>query len=136
GLVEAGETACPGMGADMPYTARAWACHEADPEFVGSLTTANVVRDTDLVRELMGLERIGFLGYSYGTAVGMAYLSLFPESLDRLVLDSSVGPSSTWWKQSEATAARHRQPARDAFLAWIARHDAAYGLGTTARQVY
>lgn len=72
-------------------------CMATDPEFVRSITTENVVRDHELVRERMGLERISFLGYSYGTAIGMMYQTLFPQSIERMVLDSSVGPTGTWW---------------------------------------
>lgn len=136
GLEGAGASHCGGATRRVGYEQRAKACLDADPAFVASLTTENVVRDTDMVRELMGVERINFVGYSYGTAVGMVYQSLFPERLERVVLDSSVGPSSLWWRQGGALAAEQRRPARDAFLAWIARHHEQYGLGSTATEVY
>ena len=111
-------------------------CMATDPEFVRSITTENVVRDHEVVRERMGLERISFLGYSYGTAIGMMYQTLFPQSLDRMVLDSSVGPSETWWYEFHQRQAENRHRARDYVLAWIAEYDDVYALGDTALKVY
>ncbi|WP_337456665.1 alpha/beta fold hydrolase [Prescottella sp. D32] len=63
-------------------------CVEADPEFVGSLTTANAARDVDAVRGALGLDTIDFLGVSWGTVLGAELQSSFPEHLHRVVLDS------------------------------------------------
>lgn len=115
---------------------KAVACRDTDPDLVRSLTTENVVRDHDLVRERMGLERVSFLGYSYGTALGMAYQALFPERLERLVLDSAVGPSDLWWREMSKSTASHRHEAVYYVLDWIAENDATYGLGDTSATVY
>ncbi|POX38325.1 alpha/beta fold hydrolase, partial [Streptomyces sp. Ru72] len=70
-----------------------------------------------------------YFGYSYGTYLGAVYAKLFPQRVRRLVLDSIVNPEGVWYenniRQDYAFNDRHR-----AFLAWVARHDAAYGLGT------
>ncbi|WP_084986243.1 alpha/beta fold hydrolase [Prescottella equi] len=63
-------------------------CVEADPEFFGSLTTANAARDVDAVRGALGLDTIDFLGVSWGTVLGAELQSSFPEHLHRVVLDS------------------------------------------------
>ncbi|NEE37661.1 alpha/beta hydrolase, partial [Streptomyces sp. SID7982] len=55
------------------------------------LTTANTARDLDRIRAALGEEKTSFLGYSYGTALGAAYASMFPERSDRIVLDSNIG---------------------------------------------
>jgi pimeloyl-ACP methyl ester carboxylesterase len=111
-------------------------CMDTDPEFVRSITTENVVRDHELVRQAMGLERISFLGYSYGTALGMMYQTLFPQSIERMVLDSSVGPTDTWWYEFHQRQAENRYQARNYVLAWIAEHDDTYRLGDTPLKVY
>lgn len=111
-------------------------CMDTDPEFVRSITTENVVRDHELVREAMGLDRISFLGYSYGTALGMMYQTLFPQSIERMVLDSSVGPTDIWWYEFHQRQAENRYQARNYVLAWIAEHDATYRLGDTPLKVY
>lgn len=55
------------------------------------LSTANMARDLDRVRAALGEDKASFLGYSYGTALGAAYASMFPERADRIVLDSNIG---------------------------------------------
>ncbi|WP_145239423.1 alpha/beta fold hydrolase [Prescottella equi] len=63
-------------------------CVEADPEFLGSLTTANAARDVDAVRGALGLDTVDFLGVSWGTVLGAELQSTFPTHLRRVVLDS------------------------------------------------
>ncbi|MEU4092209.1 alpha/beta hydrolase [Streptomyces sp. NPDC026673] len=57
---------------------------------VGTLDTA---RDLDVVRALLGDERLHFLGYSYGTYLGATYAELFPARVGRLVLDGALDPT-------------------------------------------
>ncbi|MCY1655822.1 alpha/beta fold hydrolase [Dietzia sp. SL131] len=127
----------PEVGVDdhAPTVLAKW-CMDTDPALVRSFTTENVVRDHELVRERMGLGRISFFGFSYGTALGMVYQTLFPDSIERMVLDSSVGPSDTWWYEFHQRQAENRHQARDYVLAWIAENDATYGLGDTPLAVY
>ncbi|PTR22969.1 TAP-like protein [Rhodococcus sp. OK519] len=63
-------------------------CVDADPSFVGSLTTATAARDLDTVRQALGLDTIDYLGVSWGTVLGAELQSRFPEHLHRVVLDS------------------------------------------------
>ncbi len=69
-------------------TAANQACTDADPAFVGSLTTANAARDLDTVRRDLGLDTVDFLGVSWGTVLGAELQSRFPQHLHRVVLDS------------------------------------------------
>ncbi|MFM1723971.1 alpha/beta fold hydrolase [Rhodococcus sp. PAM 2766] len=64
------------------------ACVDADPAFLGSLTTANAARDLDAVRQALGLATIDYLGVSWGTVLGAELQSRFPDHLHRMVLDS------------------------------------------------
>ncbi|CAM5722165.1 alpha/beta hydrolase [Streptomyces violaceorubidus] len=77
---------------------------------------------------------LNYFGYSYGTYLGAVYAKLYPQRVRRLVLDSVVGPDDVWYEanlnQDLAFNDRHR-----AFLAWIAEHDRAYGLGTDPERV-
>ena len=59
-------------------------------EYVG---TRNAARDLDLIRSIMELPEINFLGYSYGTELASTYLALFPNRVGRFVLDGAVDPS-------------------------------------------
>ncbi|MGV8885922.1 MAG: alpha/beta hydrolase [Microbacteriaceae bacterium] len=59
-------------------------------QFVDSGSTA---RDMNLLRALLGDEKLNYLGYSYGTYFGTVFAELFPERVGRLVLDGALDPS-------------------------------------------
>ncbi|WP_211715386.1 alpha/beta fold hydrolase [Nocardiopsis sp. MG754419] len=110
------------------------ACDEADGDLRPHFTTANTARDMDVVRAVLGEERIDYLGASYGTYLGAVYGSLFPERLDRAVLDSAVDPDGVWREnllsQSVGDAANVGR-----YADWLAARDEVFGLGGTHEQV-
>ena len=55
-------------------------------------TTADTVLDIDALRQALGADKIALMGISYGTHVALQYARAFPEHVDRLILDSIVGP--------------------------------------------
>ncbi|MFB7513882.1 alpha/beta hydrolase [Streptomyces sp. NPDC056144] len=66
-------------------------------------TTSATARDLDLIRQVLGDEKLHYFGISYGTQLGGTYAHLFPENVGRLVLDAVVDPTA------DATAhARHQ----------------------------
>ncbi|PWW60272.1 alpha/beta hydrolase [Actinokineospora spheciospongiae] len=88
----------------------------------------------DLVRAVLGEPRISYESGSYGAYLGAVYLQMFPDRVDRFVLDSSpdptvFGPNPFIHNGPAATAALEH------FAAWAADHDATYGLGATADEV-
>ncbi|MFJ5553467.1 alpha/beta hydrolase [Streptomyces sp. NPDC093225] len=99
--------------------------------YIGTLSAAE---DMDLVRRALGSERISYFGYSYGTYLGAVYAKLHPDRVRRLVLDSVVNPGGVWYEdnidQDVAFDARHK-----AFLAWVAKYDDRYGLGSDPEAV-
>ncbi|MGC0380991.1 alpha/beta fold hydrolase [Streptomyces sp. SAI-129] len=69
------------------------ACAEhsgADLPYIG---TSHTARDLDLMRHLLGDERLHYFGVSYGTALGAVYAHLYPSHVGRLVLEASVDPT-------------------------------------------
>ncbi|WP_409185026.1 alpha/beta hydrolase [Amycolatopsis sp. VS8301801F10] len=98
------------------------------------LTTANTARDMDQIRAALGEAKISYLGYSYGTYLGGAYATLFPDRTDRMVLDSVLGPGGY-----DVTAARRfaegMQDRFPDFAKWAAVRDSVYGLGATPAAV-
>ena len=62
--------------------------------------TANAARDMDILRQILGDERLNFLGKSYGTYLGSLYAKLFPEKVGRFVLDGAVDPTINSMEQS------------------------------------
>ncbi|MGW3493657.1 alpha/beta hydrolase [Streptomyces sp. NPDC001020] len=93
------------------------------------IDTLSAVRDMDAIRQALGARKVSYFGYSYGTYLGAVYAKLFPKRVRRLVLDSIVDPSGVWYKdnveQDYAFNDRHR-----AFLAWVAKYNSTYRLGT------
>ena len=55
-------------------------------------TTADTVLDIDALRQALGADKIALMGISYGTHVALQYARAFPQHVDRLILDSIVGP--------------------------------------------
>lgn len=56
--------------------------------------TREVVRDMDIIRAVLGDDKLNFVGYSYGTRIGAAYAEAFPEKVRALVLDGAVDPEA------------------------------------------
>ncbi|MFH9471452.1 alpha/beta hydrolase [Streptomyces clavifer] len=98
------------------------------------LTTANTARDLDRIRAALGEEKTSYLGYSYGTALGAAYASLFPERTDRIVLDSNIGDAHLDRDGMRRYALGMEQTLPD-FAQWATRRHDSYGLGRTPEQV-
>jgi pimeloyl-ACP methyl ester carboxylesterase len=61
--------------------------------FLANTGTSSVVRDMDIVRQALGDEQISYLGYSYGTEIGTAYLAAFPDRVRTMVLDGAIDPT-------------------------------------------
>jgi pimeloyl-ACP methyl ester carboxylesterase len=65
-------------------------CEELNGEILAHVSTADVARDMDVLREAVGDDRLSYLGFSYGTFLGSTYASLFPHRYRALVLDGAV----------------------------------------------
>ena len=70
------------------------ACAEASGPIVDHLSTSDVARDLDLLRQAVGDDGLSYLGYSYGTQIGWVYASLFPQNVRAMILDGAVPPGS------------------------------------------
>lgn len=111
------------------------ACESNDPGYAATVTTANTARDLDVVRRVLGQDRLSLYGVSYGTDLMATYATLFPDRTDRVVLDSSVDPAQRWFALGDSRE-RWRRDALNAMFQWIADRNDQYGLGTTPLQVY
>ena len=60
-----------------------------DWEDLRHATTANAARDMNHLRAAVGDRKVTYLGFSYGTAIGATYASLFPNRHRALVLDGA-----------------------------------------------
>ncbi|MCV7261223.1 alpha/beta hydrolase [Mycobacterium shimoidei] len=63
------------------------------PTFLANVGTASVAQDMDVVRQALGEEQINYLGFSYGTELGTAYVERFGDHVRAMVLDGAIDPS-------------------------------------------
>ncbi len=106
--------------------------HDADVRpFINTRATA---RDMDVIRGVLGEDKISYVGYSYGTYLGAVYGSTFGAHLDRSVLDSSLPPDLNWRDVGMASAVAHRRNL-EAWADWVSRRDSRYGLGRSPSAV-
>lgn len=62
-------------------------------DMVGHIGTVDTVQDMDAIRRALGAETISYIGFSYGTLLGLLYADLFGEHLRAAVLDGVSDPS-------------------------------------------
>ena len=72
---------------DNQYVRR---CVNRNKDILQYVTTGNVARDLDLLRQAVGDQKLNYLGFSYGTFLGATYAGLFPGKLGHVVLDGPV----------------------------------------------
>jgi pimeloyl-ACP methyl ester carboxylesterase len=67
-------------------------CGVSAGDLIPHLSTANVARDMNLLRQAVGDPQMNYLGVSYGTYLGATYANLFPRTVRAMVLDGNVDP--------------------------------------------
>lgn len=84
------------------------------------LGTTFVARDIKALFESLGEDGlIRYLGYSYGTLLGSTVAAMFPDKIDRLVLDGNVNPVE-WWRGLRADRPEDSDKALDKFFEFCA----------------
>lgn len=56
--------------------------------------TRDVARDMDVLRAVLGDQKLTFAGSSYGTRLGAVYAEMFPQNVRAMVLDGAVDPTT------------------------------------------
>ncbi|MFI6100014.1 alpha/beta hydrolase [Lentzea sp. NPDC051213] len=99
------------------------------------VNTWQTTHDMDLIRVLLGEQKLNYVGYSYGTWLGAKYAALFPAGAGKVVLDSNTAwmddLASAWQLMPMAFQRRFD----DQFTGWASRSLFAKYLGTSADQV-
>ena len=67
-------------------------CFRRGKPIVNHMSTADVVRDLDLLRRAVGDDALNFFGYSYGSFIGNTYANMFPDKVRALVIDGVLDP--------------------------------------------
>ncbi|MFI7586335.1 alpha/beta hydrolase [Spongisporangium articulatum] len=68
-------------------------CEARTGALLGHVDTISVAKDLDVLRAVLGEDRLSFQGISYGTFIGAWYAELFPWRVGRMVLDGAVDPA-------------------------------------------
>jgi pimeloyl-ACP methyl ester carboxylesterase len=68
-------------------------CERDAGKLLAHVSTEEAARDMDLMRQVLGDDKLHYMGISYGTELGGVYAHLFPGRTGRLVLDAVVDPS-------------------------------------------
>lgn len=104
-------------------------CWERNGDLLNHIGTVDTVRDLDLLRQLVGEQKLNFLGYSYGTQIGATYAELFGENTGRLVLDAAVNITD----DDTIIQAQGFELALGNFAQWCATEEC--GLGQSKKEV-
>jgi pimeloyl-ACP methyl ester carboxylesterase len=114
--------------------AYAKACGAKNGELLDHMTTRDTANDMEYLRIALGVQRISYYGYSYGTYLGSVYATLYPNRIDRMVLDSTVDPSRVWYGANLDQDVAFQTVIQQWFT-WLAKYDDVYHLGTTEKAV-
>ncbi|NBE51874.1 alpha/beta hydrolase [Streptomyces boluensis] len=68
-------------------------CEDRSGKVLPHVATTDAARDMDLMRQVLGDEKLHYFGISYGTELGGVYAHLFPENVGRAVFDAVVDPT-------------------------------------------
>lgn len=104
-------------------------CLERSGRLLQHISTVDTVYDLELLRRLMGDDRLNFFGYSYGTNIGSRYAHLFPDRVGRMALDGAVNVTGS----EDVVQAVGFERALAAFAEWCVAQRCE--LGTEPQQV-
>ena len=95
-------------------------CVRRSGEVLPFVSTTASARDIDLIRRALGEDTISYFGFSYGSELGAAWVTLFPDTVRAAVLDGAADPTVGYLEQNLQQAAGF-EAAFDTFLADCAR---------------
>lgn len=79
------------------------ACDQRGARIIDHMSTADVARDLDVLRSAVGDEALTYVGYSYGSYLGVTYANLFPGKVRAVVVDGVIDPIA--WSTGEGPGA-------------------------------
>jgi pimeloyl-ACP methyl ester carboxylesterase len=108
----------------------------AQSALLDNMTTIDSARDMNSIRQaLVGPQgKMSYYGFSYGTYLGQVYATLYPHTLNQLILDSNVNPQDIWYKANlNQDVAFNRNV--NIWFGWLAKYNSVYHLGATEQAV-
>ena len=70
------------------------ACLDGDASLLAHIGTDAAVADLEAIRQALGGDPITYVGFSYGTLIGLRYAEQYPDALRAMVLDGVVRPDA------------------------------------------
>ncbi len=110
------------------------ACQE-NGDLLQHMRTVDTIRDLEALRIALGVKRISFYGFSYGTYLAQLYATRYPDRVKRMVLDGNVPPNYPGYGDGGRAQATAFERVMTEFFDWVADHDKAYGLGVRGSNV-
>ncbi|MGW0500438.1 alpha/beta fold hydrolase [Streptomyces sp. NPDC003007] len=110
------------------------ACERNSEKILPHLRTTDAARDLDLMRQVLGDDKLHYFGISYGTELGGVYAHLFPERVGRAVFDAVVDPTQNS-EQGSLGQAKGFQLALDNFAEDCASKAEECPIGDSAQDV-
>jgi pimeloyl-ACP methyl ester carboxylesterase len=89
-------------------------CGKVSGWLLPHISTADTARDMDHLRQLVGEEKLTYIGLSYGTYLGQTYANMFPDRVRAMLLNGLVDPIR-YSKSAEARVAMFASFAGEVF---------------------
>src|ERR1700761_2885260 len=108
----------------------------AQSALLDNMTTIDSARDMNSIRQALAgpSGKMSYYGFSYGTYLGQVYATLYPPTLNQLILDSNVDPRKVWYQANlDQDVAFNRNV--NIWFGWLAKYNSYYHLGATAAAV-
>ncbi len=110
------------------------ACQAKAAALLPHMTTIDAAKDMDRIRQALGVARINYFGFSYGTYLGQVYASVFPGRIRRAVFDSNVDPRRVWYEANLDQDIAFQRTI-EIWFRWVAKYHRVYRLGKTGTAV-
>jgi len=101
-----------------------------------NMTTVDSAMDMNSIRTALAGPhgKMSYYGFSYGTYLGQVYATLYPHTLNQLILDSNVDPRTVWYQSNlNQDLAFNRNI--NIWFGWLAKYNSVYHLGATEAAV-
>ena len=69
-------------------------CAQKNADVLQFIGTNSSARDMDAIRQALGEDTISYFGFSYGSELGAAWATLFPDTVRAAVLDGAADPTA------------------------------------------
>lgn len=116
------------------YAAACGRSYAAKIGLLNHLKTKDSVADMESIRKALGVKKISYYGFSYGTYLGQVYATKHPARVDRFVFDGNVNPHKVWYQANLGQNVAFDKN-MDRYWKYLAKHPGAYKLGKDWRAI-